>query len=237
MDKISQIEVGNTTYDVKAKSFSGMLPVANGGTGASTAAGACTSLGIVDLIYPVGSIYMSVNSTSPATLFGGTWERIQDRFLLAAGSSYSAGGTGGSADATLPSHTHTFTGSSVTSGTQSANHTHSGTVDNNGSHRHYLIHNYESQSGFTNPNQTIAMSFQVSDGRSVNYILTSNGYDANYGLSNSSGSHQHSFTTGSNSANHTHSVTAAGTNSTVGSSATGANMPPYFVVYIWKRTD
>lgn len=30
-------------------------------------------------VYPVGSIYMSVNSTSPATLFGGTWERIQDR--------------------------------------------------------------------------------------------------------------------------------------------------------------
>lgn len=30
---------------------------------------------IVDLIYPVGSIYMSVKSTSPATLFGGTWVR------------------------------------------------------------------------------------------------------------------------------------------------------------------
>ena len=47
-------------------------------------------------IYPVGAIYISVNSTSPGTLFGGTWERIQDRFLLCAGSSYSAGSTGGS---------------------------------------------------------------------------------------------------------------------------------------------
>lgn len=58
--------------------------------------------------YPVGSIYMSVNSTDPSTLFGGSWERIQDRFLLASGNSYGAGSTGGSAKATLPSHTHTF---------------------------------------------------------------------------------------------------------------------------------
>ena len=62
--------------------------------------------------YPVGSIYMSVNSTSPATLFGGTWEQIQDVFLLAAGSTYTAGDTGGSASHTLivdelPSHVHT----------------------------------------------------------------------------------------------------------------------------------
>lgn len=58
--------------------------------------------------YPVGSIYMSVNSTDPSTLFGGSWERIQDRFLLASGNSYGAGSTGGSAKATLPSHTHTL---------------------------------------------------------------------------------------------------------------------------------
>ena len=50
---------------------------------------------IVDLIYPVGSIYMSVNSTSPASLFGGTWEQLQDRFLLGAGNLYSNGATGG----------------------------------------------------------------------------------------------------------------------------------------------
>ena len=61
---------------------------------------------MVDLIYPVGSIYMSVNSTSPATLFGGTWEQMKDKFLLGAGDTYSNGSTGGSADATLVSHNH-----------------------------------------------------------------------------------------------------------------------------------
>ena len=40
---------------------------------------------IVDAIYPVGSIYMSVNSANPATLFGGTWAQITGRFLLGTG--------------------------------------------------------------------------------------------------------------------------------------------------------
>ena len=62
-------------------------------------------------IYPIGSIYMSVNSTNPSTLFGGSWTRLQDTFLLAAGSSYAAGSTGGEATHTLstteiPAHTH-----------------------------------------------------------------------------------------------------------------------------------
>lgn len=55
-------------------------------------------------VYPVGSIYMSVNSTSPATLFGGTWTRIQGRFLLAASDTtqdYAPGNTGGEAKHTL----------------------------------------------------------------------------------------------------------------------------------------
>ena len=67
-------------------------------------------------VYPIGSIYMSVNSTDPGVLFGGTWQRIQDTFLLAAGSTYSAGDTGGDAEVTLtaaqsgiPAHTHSFT--------------------------------------------------------------------------------------------------------------------------------
>ena len=63
------------------------------------------------LAYPVGSIYMSVNSTSPETLFGGTWERITGRFLLAAtdggnsGASQDPGNTGGNATVNL-SHRH-----------------------------------------------------------------------------------------------------------------------------------
>ncbi len=40
---------------------------------------------IVDAIYPVGSIYMSVNNANPGTLFGGTWEQIKGRFLLGTG--------------------------------------------------------------------------------------------------------------------------------------------------------
>ena len=62
--------------------------------------------------YPVGSIYMSVNNTNPGTLFGGTWEQIKDTFLLACGSTYEAGSTGGEATVSLqvnnlPPHDHT----------------------------------------------------------------------------------------------------------------------------------
>ena len=64
---------------------------------------------IRDLIYPVGSIYMSVNNVSPAVFFGGTWEQIQDTFLLAAGTTYTAGDTGGSATHTHTTASHTLT--------------------------------------------------------------------------------------------------------------------------------
>jgi hypothetical protein len=55
--------------------------------------------------YPVGAIYMSLVSTSPAELFGGTWEQILQRFLFAAhdGGGYHAGITGGEATHTLTS--------------------------------------------------------------------------------------------------------------------------------------
>lgn len=67
----------------------------------------------VDAIYPVGSIYLTTDdSIDPNNLFTGTtWVQIEDRFLLAAGSTYTAGDTGGSATVTLnanqiPSHSH-----------------------------------------------------------------------------------------------------------------------------------
>ena len=52
--------------------------------------------GTLNAIYPIGSIYMSVNSTNPSQLFGGTWEQIKDRFLLACGDTYQNGSIGGS---------------------------------------------------------------------------------------------------------------------------------------------
>ena len=52
-------------------------------------------------VYPVGSIYISVSGTNPSELFGGTWEQLKDRFLLAAGDTYAAGSTGGEAQHTL----------------------------------------------------------------------------------------------------------------------------------------
>lgn len=64
-------------------------------------------------IYPVGSIYLSVLDTDPKDLFGGTWEQMKDRFLLAAGDSYPAGTAGGEATHKLtleevPTHNHSF---------------------------------------------------------------------------------------------------------------------------------
>lgn len=77
-----------------------------------------------EIIYPVGSIYMSTKSTNPKTLFGGTWSRIQGRFLLGVSSTYTVGSTGGEATHTLtkdeiPDHTHSYqyTGQSTVTGT------------------------------------------------------------------------------------------------------------------------
>ena len=73
--------------------------------------GAATVSAMLDKAYPVGSIYMSVNSANPQTLFGGTWVQIKDKFLLSAGTTYKAGSTGGEATHTLsisemPAHAH-----------------------------------------------------------------------------------------------------------------------------------
>ena len=70
---------------------------------------------LLDTYYPVGRIYFSTTNVSPASFMGGSWTRIQDRFLLCAGTTYAAGTTGGEANVTLtvdqtPSHTHEAVG-------------------------------------------------------------------------------------------------------------------------------
>lgn len=67
---------------------------------------------VFDMVYPVGAIYMSTNDVDPSTLFGGTWQRIEDKFLLSKGSTYNTlGATGGATTVSLtqsqmPRHNH-----------------------------------------------------------------------------------------------------------------------------------
>lgn len=83
-----------------------------------------TKANLLEMIYPVGSIYMSVNPTNPGSLFGGTWEKMPaGRVLIPEGESdwgteYEAGSTGGEATHTLtvdemPSHNHSGTASTT----------------------------------------------------------------------------------------------------------------------------
>lgn len=167
------------------------------------------------ITYPVGSIYMSVNSTSPATLFGGTWQRIENRFLLAAGSSYSPGATGGFADAALVYHTHSVTGTAASAGA----HTHgvSGSAASAGAHSHSMNNIWSNGSGSSS-------AYTQSSKRKLTTRSTA-----------SAGAHTHSVTgTAASAGAHAHGVT--GTAAANGVTATGRNMPPYIAVYVWKRT-
>lgn len=157
---------------------------------------------IIDLIYPVGSIYMSVNAVNPANLFGGSWEQIKDTFLLSAGDNYNNGDVGGSADAIVPYHTHTVASSGyIANGVPSA-----------GAHRHSDYH------------QTANRGSGNVATRVGPYGYTTSGASAVTG--GESGAHTH------NLPNHTHTINHAGTDG----NTNGANMPPYLVVNVWKRT-
>ena len=99
----------NTAWDaldISTGDITGTLPIANGGTGVTTLA----ALG--NLFYPVGSIYTNASvATNPGTLLGfGTWTAFgAGRVMVGNGGGFSAGATGGSADAVVVSHTHTAT--------------------------------------------------------------------------------------------------------------------------------
>ena len=75
--------------------------------------GSLRRVNLIDMIYPIGSIYMSVNNVDPSMLFGGTWDKIKDTFLLSSGDIYELESTGGEAEHTLttneiPAHAHTL---------------------------------------------------------------------------------------------------------------------------------
>ena len=73
----------------------------------------------LDNLYQVGSIYQSTDPTSPAALFGGTWEQIaSERVLMGASSSHKAGTT---VNAGLPNITGTANGGVLSVSTPQSN--------------------------------------------------------------------------------------------------------------------
>lgn len=91
-------KVASTPMDEKARVIDSIAPQVNDRTNAPSIHAVYEGLAAKwSDIYPVGSIYMSVNNVDPAVLFGGTWQQIKDKFLLASGDTYNNGATGGSA--------------------------------------------------------------------------------------------------------------------------------------------
>jgi hypothetical protein len=174
----------------------------------------------LSFVYPVGCIYTTTVATNPGSVFGfGAWSAFgAGRVMIGNGGGYTAGATGGSADATLVSHNH----GGITGG-QSQNHVHvvAGTTGfENQGHVHT---NSQGEYGVLNSTAT-AGGGGVEEGAGAPNIF----YDS---MGNPNVQHVHSFSTTSNANNvdHTHSI------ATDGSSATNANLQPYIVVYMWKR--
>lgn len=209
--------------------------------------------------YPVGSIYMSVIETSPADIFGGTWEALdQGRVLIGAGSVHPAGETGGAETvaltaAQMPSHNHSasFSGSSGSSGSHS--HSISGSLSSGGSHSHEcsgLSISGKLNSVAFDPYMTISASgaFSISSEKSYwnatgtnKKIISTRDVTLSGSLSGSTasgGSHSHSFSSvsASSAGSHTHSISGTVTIGSTGSGQAHENMPPYLSVYMWKRT-
>lgn len=185
-------------------------------TGAAIDASVDTTQQILNMIYPVGSIYMSVNNVSPATFIGGTWTALTDRVLIGAGSNYAVNATGGATTHTHTSaaHTHTTAG-------------HTLTVNEMPSHGHGVGY-YASAANYVPKNSKAFRGFRYqSDVYTpyINGVLTDmgpSGYTYENFIENTGGG-----------ASHSHGNTGSTTPSNTGSSS---NLPPYLAVYMWKRT-
>lgn len=195
---------------------------------------------IIDFEHPVGSIWISQDATSPAAKFGGTWEKIEGKFIMGASSAYPVGTTGGSATHTqtvaeMPSHNHS--GSTGSAGS----HSHTGSSGSAGGHSHS-----GSTAGAGGHNHTVSSASVTKYGITA---LIGEG-SAEYGFqSNSStpvtswvGDHTHTFSTNS-TGSHTHTVSIgdAGAHThtvSIGSTGSGQAMSvlnPYYALYLWRR--
>lgn len=206
---------------------------------------------IVDLIYPVGAIYMSTANTNPEVFLGGKWQRwgagkVPVGVDAADVDFQAADRTGGEKThvltvGELPAHGHSIQNHSHTlaSHSHSNNHAHpipalSGTTNSTGNHEHDVPHNSDASTGSKNARM---MGYDASGKTNADY---SNRYTGN------AGAHAHTVTTkasttGGNSTNTggsgqlTTNQTGGNTNNTGGGAAHN-NMPPYITCYMWKRT-
>lgn len=203
---------------------------------------------VFDVVYPVGSIYMSVNNVNPSTLFGGTWEQISGKFLLASSSGRAAGTTGGAETVSytpagtvgnhtltaseMPAHTHTYAKSAATSGSTTL------TADQIPSHNH-SYNAPQANTGSTTltanqiPSHTHSFSVLLPSGPSSSNVAMQSG--TGYKLAPASGTtqgtgggqgHTHTMPTSSastgnkgGSGGHTHTISTASTAS--GSAGSG----------------
>lgn len=197
----------------------------------------------IDDIYPVGSIYMSVNSTNPETLFSGTrWTQIQDTFLLAAGTNHSAGSTGGAETVTLtsaqsgvPAHSHGKGTLSVPSSGSTTTNSTSKTLTGKVDFRNIGSGNTEPYGWYHTASSNAGIITRAS--------YTWSGSHANFGASTTvsnpkvstmtiDATHTHGVP------NHTHTVSGDVANNTAADATTAhENMPPYLTVYMWQRTS
>lgn len=173
------------------------------------------NISILDWVYPVGSLYWSKKSTDPATLFGGTWTRIKDKFILAAGDSYAQGATGGSATVTLTAD-------------QLPTHSHSAWTDAQGSHIHGAW--TDSQGWHTH---LVKFSTGGEDSRAITGSTSVNNVDNSSHSQPTEGAGSHGHNIGIDWAGeHSHNVGIGNT----GSGQAHENMPPYVAYYCWERT-
>jgi hypothetical protein len=168
--------------------------------------------------YPVGSIYCSIDSTDPGTLFGGTWVAIgAGRTLVAAGGGFAVGSEGGS-------DTHTLTVEEMPS------HAHTAWTGEAGWHGHAARTDTANLTGSFNPGGLgITASGVCSLGAGKQ--PSNSGYATDSSIVNINASHMHNVGV-DGAGNHTH---------TVGVGATGGGQAfsvrnPYIAVNMWRRT-
>lgn len=202
---------------------------------------------LISLIYPIGSIYMSVNNTNPSTIFGGTWVawgsgKVPVGVNASETEFNSVEKTGGAKTHTLttqqiPSHTHTFHGNAHNHSLNNHTHSFSGTTS-----RAELTGNFYNmavQSSSTGVDAWGIASKGNSNGGSVGYAQNSKtGSGTSYtDVVNLDASHTHTYsgTTGQASGN-TGNATQTGYNDNTGGGQAHNNLQPYITCYMWKRT-